>query len=128
MKKVIIWIIIAGIVVFGAILIYTSSVIYREVYEISSVARSKYKLNSVESLIKLIESDDHSFKEKNTAIWALGQFADEKALPFLEKIEPESDPSDPCNRQKALCKREVQRAIKWCRKGNATSWMYRKIR
>lgn len=51
-------------------------------------------------------SENHSFEEKNSAVWALGQFADQKALPFLHEIE---------------------KAIKWCKRGNLTSWMYRNI-
>ena len=128
MKKILIWTLTAGCLVFCGVLIYVFTVIYREVDRISGIAKTEFKENSVESLIKLIESNDHCFAEKNTAIWALGQFADEKALPFLEMLDLEAVPDDPCNRQKVLCKREVQRAIKWCSMGNATSWMYKKIK
>lgn len=128
MKRIIIWILIAGFIVFCGLTITTALVIYHQVKEISGIAKAEFKENSVESLIKLIESDSHGFAEKNTAIWALGQFADKNAIPFLEELEVLADQNEPCNRQTVLCKEEIQRAIKWCKKGNATSWMYRKIK
>ena len=88
---------------------------------------TNFDKNALESLTDLINSEKYSFEEKNTAIWALGQFADPKALPLLEKLNSETRDQNRCSRKQELCKREIERAIKWCKTGNATKWMYRKI-
>ncbi len=90
-------------------------------------ATSAFNKNAIESLTYLINSEDFSIEEKNTAIWALGQFADPKALPLLEKLNSETREQNRCNRKLELCKREIEKAIKWCKNGNATKWMYRKL-
>jgi len=76
-------------------------------------------------LIELIKSENHSFKEKNNAVWALGQLADKQALSFLNDIVKTASDEKPCNPDKYLCRYEVEKAIKWCTQGNITSWMYK---
>lgn len=108
---------------------YTFNQIYKQVNRITEVAKSEFPGDAVEALSSLIESDACDFEEKNTAIWALGQLADPEALPFLEKLNSETeDDTIPFDRSGGLSKYEIEKAIKWCKKGNLTSWMYGKIR
>lgn len=122
------WVVlIAGFAIFSIVAVFTFTNIHRQVEEITMVAVTAYNLNAIESLTKLIESKDHLFEEKNSAIWALGQFADPRALPFLEALNGQTVEKSPCNRNTDLCKGEIEKAMKWCRNGNLTSWMYRHI-
>lgn len=119
------WVVlIAGFAIFSMVAIYTFTKIHRQVEEITTIAVEAYGPNAIESLTKLIESKDHRYEDKNSAIWALGQFADPKALPFLEALNGQTEERSPCNRSNDLCKGEIEKAIKWCRNGNLTSWMY----
>ena len=127
MKKLLIWTLGIGLVLFCAFAIFTFSTIYKQVEKISMSAMTNFNKNAIESLTDLINSENFSFEEKNTAIWALGQFADPKALPLLEKLNSETREQNRCDRKDDLCKMEIERAIKWCKKGNATKWMYRKL-
>lgn len=76
----------------------------------------------VEALIQITQSDNHDYEQRNHAIWALGQLADDRALPFLEELLKEST-EDGCY-SGGICRIEVEKAIKWCSEGNITSWMY----
>lgn len=77
----------------------------------------------VQPLTKLLEDKNKGYRARNSAIWALGQIADMRALPILEKyytgVIPSREPLD-----KTISQYELRKAIKWCRQGNITSWMY----
>jgi len=88
-------------------------------------AKQKHDGDCVESLIAFIKSETSTLREKNRAIWALGQLADKKALPFLEEMNESIPPKTPCNHDEQICQYEIEKAIKWCRQGNLTSWMYK---
>ncbi|MGI5826695.1 MAG: HEAT repeat domain-containing protein [Patescibacteria group bacterium] len=61
-------------------------------------AQRDYSRDCVESLISLLEDENRSFRERNSAIWALGQLGDNRALPVLEKYYtgniPDREPLD----------------------------------
>ncbi len=63
--------------------------------------------DKVESLLLLIDSDRHSLKEKNNAIWALGVLKDERALSKLESLAT----GEECNHAEKLCQREIKKSI-----------------
>ena len=117
-------VLIAGSLIFVFVTIFTFTKILRQVEEITTIAVTTYGQDAIGSLTKLIESEDRSYGEKNSAIWALGQFADQRALPLLEELNGQTEERSPCNRNTDLCKREIEKALKWCRNGNLTSWMY----
>lgn len=122
-KKVIIFLSLL-LIIFLITLSLTFWKIYKGVKTICIKAKEEYHYNCTNSLISLIQSEDKSFKEKNSAIWALGQIADSKTLPFLYRLREELPNQDKCNHNNFLCKYEIQKAIKWCEKGNLTHWMY----
>jgi hypothetical protein len=129
MRRIILWAIVAGLVVLLVTAAYTFNQIYRQASRITALAKSEFTGNAIDALSSLIESEAFGFEEKNTAIWALGQFADPEALPFLEKLNSETaEDSVPFDRSSGLSKYEIEKAIKWCKKGNLTSWMYKKLK
>lgn len=71
----------------------------------------------------LLMDENQSFRKRNQAIWVLGQLADKKSLPVLEKYYTGNIPKKE-SLDKSLSQYELQKALKWCRQGNITSWMY----
>ena len=92
------------------------------VKEISAEATQQYPGDRIEALISYVKSENHSLRQSNRAIWALGQIGDERALPVLTA----SYTGGPCDHDNLLCQRELQKAIKLCKGGlNATAWLPR---
>jgi len=92
------------------------------VKEISAKAVRQYPGDRIEALVTYVDSENHSLKQRNLAVWALGQIGDERALPLLEK----SWTGRPCDHSSRLCQREVGKAIKLCKGSlNATAWLPR---
>lgn len=101
--------------------------IYKDVKTACLKAQDEYRQDCIGSLIKYIQSDNSTFRARNSAIWALGQLADKRALPLLYELKSSLTDQERCSLNTCLSKYEVQKAIKWCEKGNITSWMYRNI-
>jgi len=92
------------------------------VKEMSAEATKEFPGDRVEALMKYVNSEDHSLRQRNRAVWALGQIGDKSALPVLEK----SYTGGPCDHDHSLCQRELRRAIKACKSAfNATAWLPR---
>ncbi len=106
-----------------ASVMFLYAVIYKEVRSTCIKAQVEYKTNCVDSLIYVLESDEKSAKEKNDAIWALGQIADQRGLLVLKKLYtgdiPDREPLD-----QVVSQYEIKKAIHWIENGNWTSWMY----
>lgn len=100
-------------------------VIRQDVIKICLAARKIYRTNCLDSLILLVKSNNSSFRLKNSAVWTLGQLAEKKALPFLYQVNQSLPEQKKCDYDNYLCQYEVKKAIKWCQKGNVTSWMYK---
>lgn len=101
--------------------------IYRGVKTNCQKARNEYGGDCVSSLLKSVQSEDKTIREKNSAVWALGQLADKRALPFLYELGKSLPEQKNCDRGQYLCKYEIQKAIEWCERGNVTSWMYENL-
>ncbi len=93
--------IILGLV--GAILlvltfIFTSVSIGKTVKAKCVTAKEKYEGDCVQALTKFVENEDNTFRQRNSAVWALGQLGDNRALPTLLKyytgIIPKRDSLD----------------------------------
>ena len=67
--------------------------------------------NSVASLIDYVESESHTLSQRNSAVWALGQLRNPKALPALEKAYT----GNPSDHKTALCQYELEKAIRLCK-------------
>jgi hypothetical protein len=92
------------------------------VKEISAEATQLYPGDRIEALITYANSEDHSLRQRNRAVWALGQIGDERALPLLIAFYT----GGPCDHGHYLCQHELQKAIKLCEGSfNATAWLPR---
>jgi len=89
---------------------------------ISIEAMQEYPGDRVEAPIEYVQSEDHNLKDRNRAVWALGNIADKRALPVLEQFYV----GEPCKHDEYLCQRELKRAIDRCQgKLNLTAWVSR---
>ena len=92
------------------------------VKEISAKAVRQFPGDRIEALVAYVESEDYSLRQRNLAVWALGQIGDERALPVLEKFHT----GGPCDHDSRLCQGELQKAIAGCKGAfNATAWLPR---
>jgi hypothetical protein len=92
------------------------------VKEISAEATQHYPCDRVEALITYVKSEDQSLRQRNLAVWALGQIGDKHALPVLNQFYT----GGPCDHDSRLCQHELQKAIKLCQGSfNATAWLPR---
>ena len=125
--RVIILILGGILLAFLAFVAVTYMFIFSSVRDKCNEAISDYQKDCVDSLVLVLESETKNYKEKNDAIWALGQIADERALPALEKLQtgnmPEREPLD-----STISQYEIEKAIRWINQGNWTSWMYIRFR
>jgi len=87
-------------------------------------AQEEFGGDCVEALTAVIQSDHHSYLQKNRAVWALGQLGDERALPALQKVHTGVPCSRLCRRDQHLCQYEIEKAMRWCERGSLFSrWM-----
>lgn len=75
---------------------------------------------------KILTDEKTTFHNRNHAVWTLGQLADKNSLAVLEKYYTGKIPSKE-SQDNILSQYELYKALKWCRGGNITSWMYRKL-
>ena len=86
--------------------------------DIGENAANAFHKDKVESLLLLIDSDKHSLKEKNDAIWALGVLKDRRALSKLESLASGSK-SDQAEK---LCLSEIEKSISKIKGKFILSW------
>lgn len=67
--------------------------------------------SEVSALIAVMQDKAYSLRERNMAVWALGQLRDPEALPALQAVHT----GEPCDHQHHLCQRELRKAIELCR-------------
>ncbi len=92
------------------------------VKDISAKATQEYSGERVEALIAYIQSEKHSLRDRNRAVWALGRIGDKRALPVLEQFCT----GKPCDHDKYLCQREINKAIDLCKTNfKVSSWISR---
>ncbi|MCI0495537.1 hypothetical protein L0Z72_11075 [candidate division KSB1 bacterium] len=84
---------------------------------VCQTAQVEFGGDCVEALLSYIESDSHSFKEKNHAIWAIEQFGDRRAIPVLEKLYTGKPCEKPCQTDKYICQYGLEKAIRFSKKG-----------
>ena len=64
----------------------------------------------VAALMDYMNAEEHSLRDRNHAVWALGQLADPRARPALEA----ACTGEPCDHDRDLCQYELKKAIKRC--------------
>jgi hypothetical protein len=104
--------------------VFISLRIGAEVYAASAIAMQNHQGDRVEALMRYVEDTTHSLRERNRAVWALGQLGDRRALPVLRKHYS----GKPCDHANALCQRELGKAIELLEGGvNATALVWRRL-
>ncbi len=79
----------------------------------------------VESLLMLLEDEKQDFRKRNSAIWALGQLGDSRALPVLQRFYTGNIPSRE-SLDKTISQYELQKALKLAGGGlNITAGFWR---
>jgi hypothetical protein len=81
------------------------------VRSISGTAFRTYSGDRVSALMALVESEQHTLRDRNRAIWALGQLGDARALSVLEKHYT----GKPSDERTGLSQYELKKAIVLCR-------------
>ncbi len=79
------------------------------VQAISRVALREHPGDRVPALMAFVASDQHAARDRNRAVWALGQLGDPRALPLLQRLHDgrESD--------HGLSRYELKKAVALCR-------------
>jgi hypothetical protein len=92
-------------------------------------AQSRYSGDAAEALMSLLESDSATYREKNRAIWALGQIGDKRALPVLQRLDTGEVQKTPYDPSQYIVLYSVRKAIKQIQSDfSMTRWMYTGLR
>lgn len=110
--RIVVGVLVAGVVLGSAALGAILWRIHQSVQAYCEVAQQAHPHpgDEVAALIDFMNSDSHSFRDRNLAIWTLGRLREAKALPALESVYT----GEPCDHDKRLCQYELEKAIKLC--------------
>lgn len=123
-KNILLWLLAAVGGLLAGLFIVSGISIGTGVKKIANEAQAIYQEGQVDSLIHLMDDKNLPMDKRNQAVWALGQLANSKALPFLKKHYT----GEPCDHARFLCQYELKKAIKHCRGDlNITAWMWRRF-
>ena len=110
--KTVIGILVVGVAIGGVALGAVLFHIHRSVREYCAAAQNVYPHpgDAVAALCELMNSDSHSLRDRNLAVWALGRLRDARALPILNREYT----GDECDHDQSLCQYELEKAIRLC--------------
>jgi len=83
------------------------------VHKMCRDATGEYGGDRVSALMKYADSPAHSLRDRNRAVWALGNLGDSRAVPWLKKRYT----GQPCDHDHMLCQKELKQAIHLCQGG-----------
>ena len=116
-----------GISIFLLFFFVTSIWIGHEAKRLCQEAKWSYqKTDCVEALIAQLEDENQAYRNRNHAIWALGQLGDRRALPVLQKYYTGNIP-DKESLDKTISQYELKKAINLTSGGiniTAVFWRY----
>ena len=122
-RKVVLVTVVIGFVCLLAAHVGISLWIGADVRAMAAQAMQQYDGERVEALMQYVDDPSHSYRDRNRAVWALGQLGDARALPTAKKYYT----GDPCDHDAALCQRELSKAIVLLEGGfNATAVVWRR--
>lgn len=67
----------------------------------------------IPALLSVAGDEEASLRERDGAVWALGQLGAEEALPLLRSLHT----GEPCDHEKGLCQEGLAKAIGLCEGG-----------
>lgn len=131
LKSKIVWILLTGLAAFTLFFIVTCLIIGNGVKKQCQEAKDDYSgslpdADCVEVLtVVLNDYVNQSYRERNSAIWALGQFGDDRALPVLQKFYTNNIPEKE-SLSESISQYELKKAIHLAGGGfNATAVFWR---
>ena len=74
----------------------------------SDDAVSRFPGDRAEALVRVVDCDTCSVEDRNHAVWALGQMAEERAISVLRRHYD----GQPCTHTTRLCQYELRKAIR----------------
>lgn len=80
------------------------------VHSVSSMAAREYPGDKVAALMALVESEEHSVRDRDRAVWALGQLGNSRALVVLQKYYRGEESDE----EGELSQYELKKAIALC--------------
>jgi hypothetical protein len=104
----------------------TAASIGHSVHGAVTSAQARFGGDPVEALMRVAETDSLALRERNQAIWALGQLGDARALPLLDALYT----GEPCDHQHQICQHELRKARRLCSGGvnlSAPLWRHRVV-
>lgn len=112
-------------IIFAFVVLLSFNIIGYGVEERCRLAQEKYDGDCVESLVAYLDDENNSYRSRNSAVWALGQLGDERALPTLDgfyiKVPSGREPID-----EMISQYELQKAIRLIDGGfNVTAFFWR---
>lgn len=112
------------IALFGLIFLYIGLRvwIWTDASKYAEKVSLQFKTDKTEALLMLINSEEHTLKEKNKAIWALGVLKEKNALPKLEMLYTGIE----CRHDSAICQYELYKAIHKIKGDFRGSWQAKK--
>lgn len=119
-------VLIVGAIGAMVLLFFIGSLVFiqHDVKQICAEAKQAYQLDCVDSLVSYASSEEHSYRKRNKAIWALGQIADRDAVPFLMSLSRQVEKKKRYDLNEELSAYEINKALRWCTQGSSVSWMY----
>jgi HEAT repeat protein len=92
----------------------------------SQIAQEQFSGDRVGALVQMVECEYCDLRDRNHAVWALGQLADRRALPVLEKYCT----GEECDHLHKICQYELKKALRLARSGHNSEallwrWMLR---
>ena len=110
MNRKILFGVLIGISLVTFMFIVTCTLIGLDVNQKCEIAQDRYGGDCVKALITYLEDENNSYRSRNSAIWALGQLGNSKALPALERLYTGNIPNrEPIN--ETISQYELKKAI-----------------
>lgn len=124
-KNLIIFILSLGIILFVFVFLLIGNQIGSGVEKNCSIAQEKYAGDCVEALLSLLDDKKSSFESRNSAIWALGQLGDKRALPSLKRYYTGDIPEKE-SLSEGISQYELKKAINLAGGAvNISAWVWR---
>ena len=92
------------------------------VRDFSQMAQEQFPGDRTLALAQMVECESCDLGDRNHAVWALGQLADPRALPVLEKYYT----GEKCDHLHKICQYELKKALRLARSGhNSEAFLWR---
>ena len=97
-----------AVCVCGAALVFFLQIRDASIQEITQASQQVHGGDPIDALAATATSEAFTLRDRNRAIWALGELRDELALPCLHELHVQEE----CDHERLVCQREVRKAIR----------------